>query len=281
MGKVWWVSFPPSKALDICPSLGNSAACRDEDTLSLRIQCWGKEVSTAMQGHLNKLELMGINVQPAIEEGMTPCNVVSRELTSVQSSSCAERAVRVLLAAILNGPSSKKIAPWSASGMWFFLSSQHCLLTTGRKLIAPYFTLSSLMKNHYRTDSYVDLIAVLEDIGSRTKLKRLVYKRGEWVNHVPGYWRPVLFIPCNFAGDCFSSEESVRGPVLFYLFINDMDRGIECTLSKFLDDFEMSGATDTPEGLDAIQRDVDKVENWASGNFMRFNKSLCKVLQLG
>lgn len=37
-------------------------------------------------------------------------------------------------------------------------------------------------------------------------LKRLVCKRGEWVNHVPGYWRPVLFIPCNFAGDCFSSE---------------------------------------------------------------------------
>lgn len=37
-------------------------------------------------------------------------------------------------------------------------------------------------------------------------LKRLVYKRGEWQNHVPDYWRPILFIPCNFAGNCFSSE---------------------------------------------------------------------------
>lgn len=31
------------------------------------------------------------------------------------------------------------------------------------KLIAPYFTLSSLMKKHCTADSYVDLIAVLED----------------------------------------------------------------------------------------------------------------------
>ena len=70
-------------------------------------------------------------------------------------------------------------------------------------------------------------------------------------NNSVSKWRPIMTgIP----------QGLLLGLLLFNIFVDDMNNGIKCTLSKFTDDTKLSGAVDTLEERGAIQRNLDRPE---------------------
>ena len=69
------------------------------------------------------------------------------------------------------------------------------------------------------------------------------------------------------------AQELVLALIHFNTFINYINSGVAYTLSKLADDNEVWGAVNTPEGQDVIQRDLDKLKQWAQQYLMRFKKA--------
>ncbi|KAJ7407426.1 hypothetical protein BTVI_63190 [Pitangus sulphuratus] len=77
-----------------------------------------------------------------------------------------------------------------------------------------------------------------------------------------------------------SNHYTILGPVLFNTFINYLDAGLEEILSKVADGTKLGGAADYLKGREALQRDLDKLEDWEITNHMKFNKGKCWILHL-
>jgi len=74
---------------------------------------------------------------------------------------------------------------------------------------------------------------------------------------------------------------SILGSVLSNIIIDDLTVGVQCSISKFADGTKLGDAIDSPEGQEALQRDLDRLEHWAMINSMKVIKSKCRILHLG
>uniref|UniRef100_A0A8C5MT82 Reverse transcriptase domain-containing protein n=1 Tax=Leptobrachium leishanense TaxID=445787 RepID=A0A8C5MT82_9ANUR len=76
-------------------------------------------------------------------------------------------------------------------------------------------------------------------------------------------------------------QGSVIGPILFNLFINDLEIGIESHVSVFADDTKLGKVIQCEQDVTSLQRDLDRLGDWALKWQMKFNLDKCKVMHFG
>jgi hypothetical protein len=76
-------------------------------------------------------------------------------------------------------------------------------------------------------------------------------------------------------------QGSILGPLLFLIYINDIDSGIVSSILKFADDTKIYGKVGTSQGIEALRRDLETLSEWSEKWQMPFNIEKCKVMHFG
>ena len=85
-------------------------------------------------------------------------------------------------------------------------------------------------------------------------------------------WKPVLSgVP----------QGSVLGPILFLIYINDLDEGVTSKILKFADDTKLFRNMKVNGDKQQLQDDIDKLIKWSEKWQMLFNFQKCKCLHAG
>jgi len=76
-------------------------------------------------------------------------------------------------------------------------------------------------------------------------------------------------------------QGSVLGPILFLIYINDLDYGIRNWILKFADNTKVFSRANGSEDCASLQKDLDTLVNWSEEWQMLFNVGKCKVMHFG
>ena len=92
------------------------------------------------------------------------------------------------------------------------------------------------------------------------------------VNGVASEWTPVTSgVP----------QGSVLGPLLFTIYINDLDSGLLSKISKFADDTKLGINAADPKAILELRRDLQLIGEWSVKWQMPFNVDKCRVMHVG
>jgi len=76
-------------------------------------------------------------------------------------------------------------------------------------------------------------------------------------------------------------QGSVLGPVLFLIYINDLESGLISKIGKFADDTKMSKSVHCLQDAEILRGDLKKLDELAQNWQMQFNKDKCVVMHVG
>ena len=106
-----------------------------------------------------------------------------------------------------------------------------------------------------------------------------------WVENWLGHRRQRVAVEGSFSDwrSVTSSvpQGSVLGPLLFVIYINDLEENVAGLISKFADDTKIAGVVVSDEHCQRIQQDIDRLENWVEKWQMEFNPDKCEVMHFG
>jgi ribonuclease P/MRP protein subunit RPP40 len=71
------------------------------------------------------------------------------------------------------------------------------------------------------------------------------------------------------------------GPLLFMIYINDIDEVVSNRLLKFADDTKLFGVVATAQDIEGLQKDLDNLCSWSKDWLMLFNVNKCKIMHFG
>ena len=129
----------------------------------------------------------------------------------------------------------------------------------------------------------------------KVPMKRLLRKvRAHGIGGQPYSWMKAWLTDRRqrvvLSGDCSDwaavlsgvPQGSVLGPLLFLIFINDLEEGAVADLVfKFADDTKVATIIREEADRDNLQRSLDELESWAQRWGMAFNVQKCKVMHVG
>ena len=75
-------------------------------------------------------------------------------------------------------------------------------------------------------------------------------------------------------------QGSVQGPILFLVYINDLEQGVTGKTLKFADDTKLFRKAKEIGDEQKLQDDIDKLVKWSEKLEMLFNFGKCKYIYL-